>query len=249
LPAASFSIAPVSGVTNTFAATAGTTGVFSWYWDAGDGAGLQRGAALDTLYYGKKGNYRVTLTVLGHGGYDTVSQVVQVAQDDTGVSVIQGGSLSSASDWTVLNTGGTQTTFSFTAQGMNMSNTGNSNGAVYQAVQVKAGVKYTFSANVQGSGASNSWVEFYIGATAPTQGSDYGDGKYYSLNTWAGCGGSSFSGNITTLSCSGSGASNGQVSFGQTGTMYVLIKAGSSGGTLGASGVTVTGIRLSAPSH
>ncbi|HEX9511968.1 MAG TPA: hypothetical protein VF939_15865 [Puia sp.] len=255
LPKASFTVAPVSGAVNTFALASGSQGVFGWYWDPGDGTGSKAGHASDTLYYSKHGNYRVILSVTGHGGYDTASQIVSVATDDPGINVLQGNSsgaldASSASAWTALNTGGAQTTFNFTAQGLNISNTGNTNGGVYQAVQVKAGVPYTFDATLQGAGASNSWLEFYLGTAAPAQGSDYSNNKYNSLNTWAGCGGSSFSGDINTIGCSGTGVGQGgKITFATSGTLYVVIKAGSAGGTLGTGGVMVTNISLRMPSH
>jgi hypothetical protein len=251
LPKASFSVAPVSGAVNTFAASASSSGVFSWYWDPGDGSGQKMGNANDTLYYAKKGNYRVTLLVLGHGGYDTLSQIVQVAADDPGINVLQNPGLTSATNWTTLNVGGTQTSINFTSQGLNLSNGAGSstNGAVYQAVTVKAGVPYTFTANVQGAGASNTWVEFYFGTTAPTQGKDYTDTKLWSLNTYAGCGKSAFNGDVVSIGCSGSGAKNGQMTFSNNETIYVVIKAGSYLGSLGTGGVTVSNIGLFMPSH
>lgn len=251
LPKASLAIAPVSGAVNTFAAAAGTKDVFSWYWDAGDGSGQKSGAANDTLYYAKKGNYRVTLLVLGHGGYDTVSQIVSVAADDPGINVLQNGALTSPTGWTTLNVGGTQTTINFTSQGLNLSNGANSttNGAIYQAINVKAGTPYTFTANVQGAGASQTWVEFYIGVTAPTPGSDYTDTKLWSMNTWSGCGVGPFNGNVVTIGCSGSGASSGQISFSSDKTVYLVIKAGSYQGSLGTGGVTVSNVGLYMPSH
>src|SRR5258708_4534589 len=234
LPKASFTIAPVSGAVNTFSAAAGATGAFSWYWDPGDGSGQKMGGVNDTLYYAKKGNYRVTLMVLGHGGYDTVSQIVQVAADDPGVNVLQNGGLTSATGWTTLNVGGTQTTINFTAQGLNLSNgsgSNSTNGAIYQAVNVKANIPYTFTANVQGAGAKNTWVEFYFGATVPTQGKDYTDSKLWSMNTYSGCGGGPFNGNVVTIGCAGTGAKNGQMTFTKDQTIYVVIKGGSYTGT------------------
>lgn len=251
LPKAGFTVAPLSGAVNTFVASATSTGVFSWYWDPGDGSIRKMGNANDTLYYKNKGNYRVSLLVLGKGGYDTASQIVSVAATDPGINVLQDPGFTSNMSWTPLATGGTATTINFNAPGLNLSNGpgSNTNGAVYQAVTVKAGVLYTFSATLQGAGASNTWVEFYIGATQPTQGKDYVDTKLWSLNTWAGCGNVPFSGNIADFSCSGSGAKYGQVSFANSGTVYVVIKAGSANGTLGAGGVTITNIGLNRPSH
>lgn len=245
VPKASFTVTQLSSNANTFVCTAATTGVFGWYWSTGNGS-PSAGPATDTIHFAQHGNYRIVLTAVGSGGYDTASQVVSVASDDLGNTVIAGGTLdvASASSWTTLNTGGAQTTFTFTSGGLVLSNSGNTNGGVYQAIQVQSGVKYTFSANVSGSGISNSWVEFYIGATVPTQGSDYSDNKIYSLNWWSGCGRTPFNGNVVKIGCSGSGPSTGIVTFPTSGTYYVVIKAGSSGGTLGSGGVTVADIAL-----
>ena len=248
LPKASFTITPLSGATNTYVCSAGTQGVFAWYWSTGNG-NPSPGAANDTLHFSQHGNYRVVLTAVGEGGYDTTSQVVSVANDDLGNTVISGGMLDAASTsaWTYLNTGGTPTTFTFGAGGVVLSNTGsgaNTNGGVYQAIQVQAGVSYKFSAIVQGAGINASWVEFYIGATVPTQGSDYTDNKIYSLNWWAGCGRNAFNGDVVSIGCSGSGPSTGTITFPTSGTYYVVIKAGSAGGNLGSGGVTVTDILL-----
>ena len=244
-PAASFTVTQLTGVNNTFVATAGTEGVFGWYWSTGSGSPVA-GTASDTIHFAQHGNYRIILTAVGRGGYDTTSQVVSVANDDLGNTVIQGGTLDTASAqyWTTLNTGGPQTTFTFTSTGLVLSNTGNTNGGVYQAIQVQSGVNYKFSAVVSGSGITDSWVEFYIGATVPTQGNDYTDNKIYSMNWWSGCGIKPFDGNVVSIGCSGSGPASGTVTFATSGTYYVVIKAGSSGGTLGTGGVTVADIAL-----
>ncbi|HXB92035.1 MAG TPA: PKD domain-containing protein [Puia sp.] len=248
LPKATFTIAPVSGAVNTYAASSGSTGVFSWYWDPGDGSGRKTGGANDTLYYAKKGNYRVVLLVLGHGGYDTTSQIVSVANDDPGINILTNPSLTTNSGWTNLNISGSVNP-AFTAQGLNFTApSGFVNGGVYQAITVKTGVPYTFSANVSGSGATNSWLEFYIGFTVPQQGTDYTDSKYYSLNTYNGCGGSPFNGNVVTIGCSGSGGKNGQITFSKSGTAYMVIKTGTNT-TLGTGGWTVNSIGLNMPSH
>jgi hypothetical protein len=244
-PQASFTVTQLAGVNNTFVCTAGTSGVFGWYWSTGNNSPTA-GTASDTIHFAQHGNYRIILTAVGKGGYDTTSQIVSVANDDLGNTVIQGGTLdlASASSWTLLNTGGPQTTFTFTSSGLVLSNTGNTNGGIYQAIQVQSGVNYKFSAVVSGSGINQSWVEFYIGATVPTQGSDYTDNKIYSLNWWAGCGKTSFDGNVVSIGCSGSGPGSGTITFPTSGTYYVVIKAGSAGGTLGTGGVTVADIAL-----
>jgi PKD repeat protein len=252
LPKSSFTVAAVTGKINTYVLSATSQGVFSWSWDPGDGTGSKVGQQSDTVYYSKKGNYKVVLLVLNKGGYDTTSQVITVANDDPGINILQGGAMDANSQqyWTTLNTGGPQTAFNFTAQGLNISNTGNTNGGIYQAVQVKAGVQYTLTANLQGAGATNSWVEFYLGSSVPSQGADYTDNKFNSLNTWSGCGGSAFNGDVNSIGCAGTGmGTGGKVKFASSGTVYFVIKAGSSGGTLGTGGVTVTNVGLMEPSH
>ncbi len=246
LPAANFTVTPLSGKSNTYVATAGTSGVFEWYWNTGDGSASSLGGASDTLFYPLAGNYRVSLTAFGHGGYDTASQIVEVDSNAPLVNVLVNPSLTTDSGWTILNTGGMQTTITFTPQGLNLSNPPNSstNGAVYQALQVQAGITYTFSAMVTTPGSTQTWVEFYFGTTVPTQGSDYTDNKLWSLNTYSGCGGGPESGNIVMLNCAGSGASNGQIVFPSNETIYFAIKAGSYQGTLGTGGVTVTNVEL-----
>jgi hypothetical protein len=246
LPKASFTVAPLAGKANTWVATASTDGVFQFEWNAGLGSGSLLGAATDTVFYDSIGVYRLTLTAFGHGGFDTASQLIEVDSNAPLINVLANPSLITDSAWTILNTGGTQTTISFTPQGLNLSNTSaGSNGGVYQAVQVTAGPIYTFSANVQGSGATNSWVEFYFGTSTPVQGSDYTDNKLWSLNTYSGCGMNPFNGNVVVLNCAGTGSSTGQIKFATSGTIYFLIKAGSVGpGTLGTGGVTVSNVEL-----
>src|SRR5580658_7099590 len=248
-PTADLTVNPLSGKANYYVAAATGTGIFQYYWNQGDGSAGYLGGANDTIFYPLAGNYRVALTAFGHGGYDSVTQIVQVDSNAPQVNVLVNPSLTTDSGWTVLNVGGTQTTIAFTPQGLNFSNAANSgtNGGVYQAVQVQAGITYTFSATVTTPGSTNTWVEFYFGTTVPTQGSDYTDNKLWSLNTYSGCGGGAESGNIVTLNCAGSGASNGQITFPQNETIYFLIKAGSSGGTLGTGGVTISNVVLDMP--
>jgi len=50
-----------------------------------------------------------------------------------------------------------------------------SNGAIYQAVTLSADSTYEFNAAYKYTSIVQSWCEVYIGATAPTTGSDYGE--------------------------------------------------------------------------
>ena len=248
-PTATFTVNPLSGKANYYVASASGTGVFQYYWNKGDGSASFLGGPNDTIFYPFSGNYRVTLLAFGHGGYDSVAQIVQVDSNAPQVNVLVNPGLTTDSGWTVLNVGGAQTTIAFTPQGLNLSNAPGSstNGGVYQAVQVKGGVVYTFSATVTTPGSSGTWVEFYFGTTTPTQGSDYTDNKLWSLNTFSGCGTGPETGNIVQLNCAGSGATTGQITFPQDETIYFVIKAGSYQGTLGTGGVTVSDVVLDMP--
>src|SRR5260221_2026356 len=173
LPKASFTVTPLSGVANTFVATAGTQGIFGWYWSPTSGSPTKAGGAIDTLYCPSHGNYRITLIAVGHGGYDTATQIVQVTSDDLSGNVIKGGQLTadSAAAWTILNTGGTQTTIAFTSSGVNFSNGSGSgtNGAIYQAVNVEAGT-HKFFCKDPGKGSSKFLRGVFISGGVAQQG-------------------------------------------------------------------------------
>lgn len=244
LPTASFTATPVPNNPNKIVVQSTSKNVFMWQWTFGNGANAS--GETDTAVYLKKGTYRIILTVFGHGGYDTTTQSVTIAQDMPGVNLVQGGDdMSDASDWQVLNTGGDQTTVNFTDNGAVFNSDGNSNGGIYQAIQVQAGVKYQFSANVQGSGCTNTWFEIYFGTSQPVSGQDYTDNKFVSLNTWSGCGTSAFNGDISSIGCAGNGTGdNGMITFASSGTIYLVIKAGSSGGSMGNGGITISHVNL-----
>ena len=246
LPTASFTVAPLAGKVNTWVATASTNGIFQWEWDPGLGTGSALGPSTDTVFYDSAGVYRLTLTAFGHGGYDTASQLIEVDSNAPLLNQLVNGNLTSDSGWTILNTGATPTTITFTPQGLNFSNApgANTNAGVYQAVNVTAGTKYYFSATVTTPGSSNTWVEFYFGTTVPQQGSDYTDNKLWSLNTYSGCGSTAESVNVVAYNCAGTGASSGLIVFPQNETIYVVIKSGSYLGTEGTGGVYVTNADL-----
>ncbi len=177
----------------------------------------------------------ISLRAFGKGGSATASKKVTVAEIPK-IDILKGGNMETGADahWTILNTGGTQTAIQFVNGKLVFSNTGDSNGAIYQAVTVKKDVEYTFSGKVKGNGASNTWFEVIIGTSAPVQGSDYSANKFLSLNTWAGCGKVPFDGDINDIGCDGSGTGKGGIiKFDAAGTIYIVIKAGSGGGTLG----------------
>lgn len=243
LPAASFTATPLSSNPNKVVVTSTTKGAFEWLWNFGNNTTSRK--QTDTVIYDKKGTYQIMLYAFGQGGYDSTSQSVTIAADIQGLNLVKGGDMSDASAWSVLNTGGDQTTVTFTDKGAVFTTSGNSNGGIYQAIQVEAGAKYKFSANVEGSGATNTWFEVYFGTTKPTDGQDYTDNKFVSLNTWSGCGTGPFNGDIADIGCSGSGTdAGGIVTFATGGTVYLVIKAGAAGGGFGANGITLDDVSL-----
>lgn len=130
-------------------------------------------------------------------------------------------------------------TFTVNSDGSIIAAGGNSGHAgVYQAVQVKANRNYKVDMNVQGTGATDTWFEVYVGTDAPVQGADYSSGgTRIGLNTWAGCGKTAFNGLLSAIKCSGSG---NIVKFNTAGTVYLLIKGG--GASLGSGGIKMANI-------
>ncbi len=109
---------------------------------------------------------------------------------------------------------------------------------VYQAVEVRANKQYKVDFKVKGSGATNTWFEVYVSKTAPVQGSDYSTGGIrIGLNTWTGCGNTSFEGLLSKIKCAGIGNT---VTFPTAGTVYIVIKSG--GANLGTTGITMSNI-------
>ena len=112
---------------------------------------------------------------------------------------------------------------------------GNSGHAgVFQAVQVSAGRKYKIDMRAKGSGAVDTWYEVYVDTKVPTQGVDYTGSIRLALNTWTGCGKTTFDGLLSSIGC-GTNASN-TITAAATGTIYVVIKCG--GANLGSEGIT-----------
>jgi hypothetical protein len=165
------------------------------------------------------------------------------------VDLIEGGDMSDPGAWTIETAGMTATTTEFVDGKVVFTNGANSqtNIKLYQAIEVEAGKTYTFSANIKGAGATNSWVEVLFGTEAPAVDTDYSDGMYTGLNTWDGCGSTAFDANIAVFGCKAGAAGlgqNGEVTFDESGTIYLVIKAGSYDGTLGEGGVQLDNVKL-----
>lgn len=163
-----------------------------------------------------------------------------------GPNLLVGGNMDNESAWNINGTGSTtDTDYEFKDGVLLLSNGDNaqSNLAIWQSVELEGGKTYQFSADVQGSGMSNSWFEVYIMDTEPQDGIDYGDAeatKLAGLHTWTGCGVDPFDGKLPELSCIG----NGQIDIENDGTYYLFMKAGSWDGSLGTDGLTLDDVKL-----
>ncbi|HEY0274360.1 MAG TPA: hypothetical protein VGC22_14300 [Chitinophaga sp.] len=247
LPVATFTATPLPDNPNKIAIESTTKGAFMWKWQFADGgtSSLEK----DTISFSKKGDYAIQLTAFTKGGSAVAVQKVTIANDLPPVNVLKGSTMDAdaVNDWTLLNTGGDQTSITIANGVMTFNTTGNTNGAIYQAVEVDANRNYYFSGHVKGAGATNTWFEIYILPDVPVQGADYGNGKkFVALNTWAGCGGAPFDGDIAAIGCDGDyKGQGGKIKFATAGTIYIVIKAGSSGGSMGAGGITIDDVTFS----
>lgn len=245
---ASFTVAPVQGRTNRYLIANTTPDAIASRWDIGTGTGWAMGRMADTIFYPDAGTYSIKLQALNKAGvlYDAQPQTINVATSDPNAgNLIVGGKMEAGdeSKWTKLTI---SSGVSWTLKNGKMVATGGSWGhaAIYQPIQVEANKRYRFSMLVSGSGASDTWFEVYFGTSAPVQGSDYSSGgNKIGINTWTGCGKTIFSGDINTVGCTGSLlGKNGEITFSQSGTVYLLIKTG--GGNLGTDGISVDNVEL-----
>lgn len=85
-PVASFECVPVQDAANTYILKNTSEGSFFVSWKMGQGAFVE-GTGEDTVYFGAKGDYEVTLRVLGPGGYDETTKTIHVEETDPNLCV------------------------------------------------------------------------------------------------------------------------------------------------------------------
>lgn len=81
-PVASFTVTPVSGVSNKYLLTSTSQNAFRYDWDKAGGTGYVQGKQVDTVYFPYMGSYTVKLFVYGQSGTDSASQVINVTAND-----------------------------------------------------------------------------------------------------------------------------------------------------------------------
>ena len=245
---ASFTLTPVAGKTNTFIAQVKDSSYIAHKWDLGNGS-VVIGKATQEVFLPDAGVYTITHYAVGKGGATfNASQNVTIATSDPARgNLVKGGKFETAADeanWNRITI--SDPAITWTRANGKMTAMGGSWGhsAIYQPIVVEANKDYRFGMTVSGSGASDTWFEVYFGTAAPVNGSDYSSGGIaIALNTWAGCGNTTFNGNIATIGCSGAlVGQNGKIRFTQAGTVYLLIKTG--GANLGTTGISIDNVEL-----
>jgi hypothetical protein len=233
---------------NTFLAQVKDSSYIMSKWDLGTGTHVV-GKATQEVFLPDAGEYTIVHYAIGKGGatFSSSQKVTIATSDPARGNLIKGGKFETAADeafWTKFAI--SAPAIAWTRANGKMTATGGNWGhsAIYQAVQVEANKDYRFAMTVSGSGATDVWFEVYFGTAVPTPGADYTNGGIrIALNTWAGCGKTTFSGNIATIGCDGSlVGQNGKVRFSQAGTIYVLIKTG--GADLGTAGISIDNVEL-----
>ncbi|MDP9081244.1 MAG: hypothetical protein M3O71_27845 [Bacteroidota bacterium] len=242
---ASFTITNIKP--NYYVLKASTNGVQSVSYDLGDGGGMGPGKFLDTVFYPDAGSYTVTETALGFiGGVSktSASQTINVpTSDPKSGNLVVGGKFGTGDDkyWTHFIVGSGNNMVIDESKGVMVANeSGYQAGGIAQSFDLVANQKYFVDMLVSGSGADGSWFEVWVDTKAPVNGQDYNTGqKPISLNTFAGCGSSAFSGKLSALSCSGSGD---PFTVPTSGKYYLVVKCG--GNNTGTTGISFTNVTL-----
>lgn len=245
---ASFVMTPVAGKMNTFLLQAKDSSYIASKWDLGNGS-IVVGKMSQELFLPDAGVYTIVHYAVGKGGATfSSSQNVTIATSDPAKgNLVKGGKFETAADeafWSRITI--SDPAVAWTRTGGKMVATGGSWGhsAIYQAITVEANKDYRFGMTVSGSGATDVWFEVYFGTATPVNGSDYSSGGIaIALNTWAGCGNSTFNDNIAKIGCAGAlVGKNGIIRFPTSGTVYLLIKTG--GANLGTTGISIDNVEL-----
>jgi hypothetical protein len=219
-----FTVTPVQGNDTKFVIVNTTKGEFvGTRWDVGKGSGPVMGKTTDTIFYPLAGIYTIKMQALDKRGklYSATPATVTTTKNDPAYdNLIKGGKMNAGDDqywgrydatankivWTLANNAYTATTATKPV-------TVQVNGGIYQAVQVVANKTYRFTTNVSYGVTQDTWLEVYCGQAVPAEGKDYADNKKIGFITW---------GTWTAFN----GTKTFDLTFGASGTIYVVIKAG-----------------------
>lgn len=227
---ASFTIVPDDTSPNRFILKASNADYILSKWELGDGSPAFIGKMEQDIFLPDAGTYTITHYAVGKGGFtSTASQELIVETSDPNAGNIVLGSRFDTEDdvsqWTILTISPSGTSWTFEDGKATVTGGGYNQQAFYQPINVIKDKTYQIDMVCSStSGVVNTWFEVYASTTAPTQGSDYtADGIKRSINTWAGCGGTPFSGKISVIGC---GDNTGTFTAPVDGVMYLVIKCG-----------------------
>lgn len=239
---ATFTVTPVPGNDTKFVITNTTKGdVVGTRWDVGKGGGAVMGKTTDTVFYPLAGTYTIKMQALDKRGklYSAPTQSVTTTKNDPAYdNLIKGGKMNAGDEqywsrydanankiiWTLANNAYTATTNTRPV-------TASVNGGIYQAVQVVANKTYRYTMNGAYGVTQDAWFQILFGQTVPADGKDYSDNQKLSFINW---------GTWTAFN----GTKTVDMTFGASGTIYVVIKAGcnASNGHFSPQGIAVTNV-------
>lgn len=236
--AAAFTVTPVPGNDTKFVIANTTQGeCIGTRWDVGKGSGLVMGKTADTVFYPLAGTYTIKMQALDKRGklYSAAPVSVTTTKNDPAYdNLIKGGKMNTGDDqyWGRYDAQVNKITRmlannAYTATAI----TKPVNGGIYQAVQVVANKTYRFTMNAAYGAPQDAWLELYFGQSVPADGKDYTDNKKLGLINWGAW--TAFSGTRTV-----------DVTFGASGTIYVVIKMGCNApnGHFSPQGISITNV-------
>jgi hypothetical protein len=246
---ASFVVVPDGSSPNYFTLKANANNYIMSKWELGDGAPAFVGDQEQLIFLPDAGTYDITHYAVGKGGYSesaNTSLTVTLSDPNSG-NIVVGGKFETADDiskWTVLNISASGTAWAFNSGKATVTGGGWNQQGFYQAINVIKDKTYKIDLVASSTtGVSNTWFEVFCSTTAPVQNNDYSAGGILrNINTWDGCGLSSFRGKISSVGCNAD-KNKGTFTAEATGTMYLVIKCG--GENLNA-GISVDNIEVRA---
>lgn len=209
----------------------------TFFWEFGDGETSTEESP--SHEYMEAGTFTVQLTATNEGGDNKYSQDLTVIAS-SGIEMVVNGDMSNADSWQYSSLNLNEATvFTFEDGVVKITNNNElnqSNGAIYQEIDVEAG-DYLFSMDVTNDGTQfQTWIEVYFGTAAPVDGEDYENGGIQTgISAWD-CPQENTDVNIIKAGCKGDldefNGGNGIISFSEAGKIYLVIKAGSWEGNL-----------------
>lgn len=231
---AGFTITTVSDANNTYLLEANNSYITS-SWDIGNGAGFYAGGNSEEVFYPDAGTYTIQHKVTGKGGASAiVSETLNVETSDPLFgNIVRGGKFDTSNDiseWTVLNISASGTEWTFADGKATVQGGGWNQKGIYQAIEVVEGQTYQIDMLASStSGIVNTWFEVFASPTPPVDGNDYSAGGVIaSINYWAGCGSTPFSGLLSEVGCGDTvyPGEPGKFIAEATETIYLVIKCG-----------------------